>query len=403
MTAYDVATTPRDLRRPVGLALSGGGFRAMLFHVGALVRLNEMRLLHEIDEVSGVSGGAIVAGRLAVIWPRLRFRLGSAINLWEELAAPLLDLAGRRLDIRAVTRALLPGISAARQIERAYRDGVVGRATLADLPVRPRFSFLAVHLASGAPWVFDRHGAESPAIGNLRDDSIPLSRAMAASSAYPPFLAPLVMHMDPAKVGGQALVDPRAVLADGGMHDNLGLHRLWDRCATVLSSDAGGVLQPMTRTSSFWLRQLIRSLEIHADRSRTLRRHAALEELRAGRKDGALWRTDSDLSSYPVGSAFPVDVSWPPYLARIRTRLDRFGMIERCHLVNWGYLVADVALRSHVLRHRPPIALPFPKLNFLLPVPSASGRRADAEAEGHPILQARAGVGVSGDELMQIT
>lgn len=368
MTLYDVASEPRDLPRPLGLALSGGGFRAMLFHVGALVRLNEMRLLREIDEISGVSGGSIVAGRLAVAWPRLRFRMGSAINLWQELGAPLLELAGRRLDVNAVTRALLPGISAARQIERAYRDGVVGRATLADLPERPRFSFLAVHLASGAPWVFDRTGAVSDPIGRLRDGGIPLSRAMAASSAYPPFLAPLVLHMD----GGT----PRAVLADGGMHDNLGLHGLWDRCATVLSSDAGGVLQPMEHTSGFWLRQLIRSIEIHADRSRTLRRHAALEELRAGRKAGTLWRTDADLAGYPLESAFHVDASWPPYLSSIRTRLDRFSITERCHLINWGYLVSDVALRSHVVRRRPPAALPFPKLNFLLPVLDGSGNRA---------------------------
>jgi len=157
------------------------------------------------------------------------------------------------------------------------------------------------------------------------------------------------------------------------MHDNLGLHGLWDRCATVLSSDAGGVLQPMGNTSGFWLRQMIRSLEIHADRSRALRRHVALEELRAGRKAGTLWRTDADLAGYPIEPAFHVDQSWPPYLSRIRTRLDRFSMIERCHLVNWGYVMADVAIRSHVVRGRPPRVLPFPKLTFLLPVPHRPG------------------------------
>lgn len=385
MTAYDIAATPRDLPKPIGLALSGGGFRAMLFHVGALVRLNEVRLLREIDEISGVSGGAIVAGRLAAIWPRLRFSLGVATNLWEELAAPLLELADRRLDLRAVTRAIVPGISAARLIERAYRDGVVGRATLADLPPRPRFSFLSVDVMSGAPWVFDRGGAESDAIGRLRDDRIPLARAMAASSAYAPFLAPLVLHMDRTRLDRPMAGAPRAVLADGGLYDNLGLHGLWDRCATVLSSDAGGVLQPLGRASGFWLRQLIRSIEIHADRSRSLRRHAALTELRAGRKSGTLWRTDADLAAYPAEPAFCVHPSWPPYLAGIRTRLDRFTVAERCHLVNWGYLVSDVALRSHVLRHRRPAALPFPRLNFLLPVPAPASRQRGDDAELLPI------------------
>lgn len=80
----------------------------MLFHVGAIVRLNELGLLRQLDEVSGVSGGAIVAGRLAVVWPRLRFSRGLATNLWDELVVPLLALAEQRVDVRAVTRAL-PG------------------------------------------------------------------------------------------------------------------------------------------------------------------------------------------------------------------------------------------------------------------------------------------------------
>ena len=353
----------------------------MLFHVGAIVRLNELRLLRELDEVSGVSGGAIVAGRLATVWPGLRFRMGTATNLWDELVAPLLVFAGRRVDLRAATSALMPGVSAARQVEAAYRDGVVGPMTLGQMPVRPHFSFLAVHLASGAPWVFDRRGAQSRPIGRLRDGGLPLARAMAASSAYPPFLAPLTLHMDRTKLDQPSLVEPRAVLADGGMYDNLGLHGLWDRCGTVLSSDAGGVLQLHAQTSGFWLRQLIRSIEIHADRSRSLRRHAALEELRAGRKAGTLWRTDADLSSYPVEPAIHVDPSWPAHLASMRTRLDRFSLIEQCHLVNWGYVVADVALRSHLVRRAPPSALPFPELSFVLPVPS---RADEAGGQGAP-------------------
>lgn len=353
--------------RAIGLALSGGGFRAMLFHVGAVLRLNELRLLRQLDEISGVSGGAIVAGRLAVAWPRLRFRVGVAVNLYEELVVPLLGFADRRIDIRAVTRALVPGVSAAREVERSYRAHVVGDLALGTLPRRPWFTFLAVHLGSGAPWVFDRDGATSPSIGTLRDPRIPLARAMAASSAYPPFLAPLVLHLDPDRIDPAVRHESRAVLADGGLYDNLGLHGLWDRCATVLSSDAGGVLAPHGRSSGFWLRQLIRSIEIHADRSRALRRHAALEALRAGRRAGALWRTDADLASYPVPAAFSVDSAWPAHLARLRTRLDRFSLAERCQLVNWGYLVADVAVRSHVVAGRPPSSLPFPQLGFVLP------------------------------------
>lgn len=386
MTRYD---TIRDLPRPIGLALSGGGFRAMLFHLGAVVRLNELRLLGQLDEVAGVSGGAIVAGRLAAVWPDLRFRVGVATNLWELLAAPLLDFAGRRVDVSAATRALVPGVSAAGRVEAAYRSSIVGATALGDLPERPAFRFLAVHLASGAPWVFDRDGATSRPIGRLSDPSIPLARAMAASSAYPPFLAPLVLHLDADRLKSPTLTEPRAVLADGGVYDNLGLDPIWDRCRTVFSSDAGGVLPTLSRTSGFWVRQLIRTMAIHADRSRSLRRHAAVEAFRNGVKAGTLWRTDADLSSYPAQPAFAVHASWPRYLAAIRTRMDRFSVLERCHLVNWGYLVADVALRSHVVDAHPPRVLPFPRLSFLLPV---STSRTSGPGSGSP---ARAPLGRS--------
>src|SRR5215470_5372477 len=50
----------------VALCLSGGGYRAMLFHVGVLWRLNELGWLARLDRVSSVSGGSITAGVLAL-------------------------------------------------------------------------------------------------------------------------------------------------------------------------------------------------------------------------------------------------------------------------------------------------------------------------------------------------
>ena len=49
----------------VALSLSGGGYRAMVFHVGALWRLNEVGLLSKLKRISSVSGGSITAGALA--------------------------------------------------------------------------------------------------------------------------------------------------------------------------------------------------------------------------------------------------------------------------------------------------------------------------------------------------
>src|SRR5258705_5433838 len=57
----------------VALCLSGGGYRAMLFHLGALWRLNDAGLLRGLVRVSSVSGGSITAGVLGLKWKQLQF------------------------------------------------------------------------------------------------------------------------------------------------------------------------------------------------------------------------------------------------------------------------------------------------------------------------------------------
>src|SRR3712207_5885376 len=56
---------PKNRRTGIALCLSGGGFRAALFHLGALRRLNELGILSQIDTITCVSGGSIVGAHLA--------------------------------------------------------------------------------------------------------------------------------------------------------------------------------------------------------------------------------------------------------------------------------------------------------------------------------------------------
>ena len=60
-------------RHGIGLCLSGGGFRATLFHLGALRRMNELGILSRDDfrTVASVSGGSIAAAALATAYTRL--------------------------------------------------------------------------------------------------------------------------------------------------------------------------------------------------------------------------------------------------------------------------------------------------------------------------------------------
>lgn len=56
---------PDQLEEGIGLALSGGGYRAMTL---SLIRLNEVALLRKIKRISSVSGGSITAGILDSSW-----------------------------------------------------------------------------------------------------------------------------------------------------------------------------------------------------------------------------------------------------------------------------------------------------------------------------------------------
>lgn len=57
-----IATDVLDKEPEMGaaLCLSGGGYRAMLFHVGVLWRLYEARLLQDVKRISSVSGGLLL-------------------------------------------------------------------------------------------------------------------------------------------------------------------------------------------------------------------------------------------------------------------------------------------------------------------------------------------------------
>src|SRR5688572_30969833 len=86
---------PRSPEAGVALSLSGGGYRAMLFHVGALWRLNEWGYLRKLERISSVSGGSITAGVLGFKWAKLGFDdngVGRAFD--QAVVQPVRALAG---------------------------------------------------------------------------------------------------------------------------------------------------------------------------------------------------------------------------------------------------------------------------------------------------------------------
>ena len=108
MTVFVVMEATRD----IGLCLSGGGYRAAVFHLGSLLRLNEAGLLPRLRTVSSVSGGSIVAGLLGLRWRELIFDdMGMASNLSDVIIDPMLIFTGKGLDVAAVlSSAFIPGL-----------------------------------------------------------------------------------------------------------------------------------------------------------------------------------------------------------------------------------------------------------------------------------------------------
>ena len=234
----------------IALALSGGGFRATLFHIGGLWRLNETGFLPRLDRVSSISGGSITAGFLGLKFGQLHFDAsGNATNFGPLVVDPLRAFCSKDIDVFAVGEgALLPWKKASDVVERAYRDHLFGEATLQDLPLeKPRFVINATNFGTGVSFRFSRPYAGDYRIGLIKNPTFRISTAVAASSGFPPVLSPVILRPDPnsfVKTEGADLYDNIAyrqelVLTDGGVYDNLGLETVWNRYDTLLVSDAG--------------------------------------------------------------------------------------------------------------------------------------------------------------------
>jgi NTE family protein len=358
----------------IGLALSGGGFRATLFHCGALCRLDELGFLARLDRVSSVSGGSITAGVLATRWSALRFEGDVAKNLRELVILPLQAFCHRTVDAPAIgLGTLLPGHRPSDLLQAEYAEHLYGKATLQDLPDRPRFVFNATNLATGVSFRFSKPYAGDYRIGLIKSPVFPVALAVTASSAFPPFLSPVVISVDPSafeRVEGADLFDQveyrkRLLLTDGGAYDNLGLETVWNRYETVLTSDAGAPFGLQLDPETAWHSQVLRALDIATNQSRGLRKRILVDDYKRGIRKGAYWGIDTDILEYGLADALPVLPSRIRELAGMRTRLNDFSDEEQGRLINWGYAVCDAAMRRYVTAGAgPPPAWPVPELRL---------------------------------------
>jgi NTE family protein len=352
----------------IGLCLSGGGYRAMLFHLGVLWRLNESGWLPRLDRISSVSGGSITSGVLGLSWGELDFDERGVGRAFEErVVAPVRRLARHGVDVRAVLTGLVSPETIAERVAAAYRRHLFGERTLQDLPERPRFIINATNVGSGALVRFERGQLADWRVGRVERPQLEVAVAVACSSAFPPVLSPYRLRLRDAEWVTEPTSDlahpehrDELVLSDGGVYDNLGLETVWKRCRTVIVSDAGGQLTADAKPDRDWPLHFVRVLRVIDSQVRALRKRQTIESLGRGDRDGVYLGIRSHVADYRVEDPMPAPPERTILLAEVPTRLDALDDTLQERLVNWGYAVCDAGLRRHLDRDAArPLGFPY--------------------------------------------
>ncbi len=227
------------VRLSIGIALSGGGVRAAVFHLGVLARLASDELLEDITFLSTVSGGSLAIGLVYTLsgnrWP------GSA-----EYLATVYPEARRRLTrtslqrdyiARSLRQPWLLAQGRAKVLSESMQHcwGLTG--LVRDLAIEPRWIINATTYETGKNWRFMPQRMGDYLTGYVANPPLPLADAVAASAGFPGLIGPLVLRPGDFSwsryIGGLEQLTPtdppalpRLHLWDGGVYDNLGVEAL---------------------------------------------------------------------------------------------------------------------------------------------------------------------------------
>ena len=259
----------------VGLALSGGGFRASIFHLGVIRRLEELGIMKGVAVISSVSGGSIIAASYVVeMERRLRERRGEIeerpetidavrLELFEEIAADFFAALDHNLRTRALIyspfyhpikwiKSLYPGYSRSDLIQKEYDEWFYDGNTLDQLPpvtqgdrqeplsvvAGPKLILNTTSLMTGERIGFSRVPVSGfNELKTVNKNVLMLSRIVGASACVPGLFPPVSVSGD--------------LLVDGGVSDNQGVEGLLENgCDVMLVSDASGQMEQVHSMSS---------------------------------------------------------------------------------------------------------------------------------------------------------
>ena len=365
----------------VDIALSGGGFRATLFHLGVIACLRDhpARLLDRVDVICGVSGGSILAAHMKCHWQDYNGSDQAFQGRVQQLVDGIRsqDITGRVLGASAERLVDFKPLDSERLANEYIKllDLPENGTRWDQLPAsRPNLYVVATHLNTGRPGAFCREGFDIPPVRpehrhhDLIDGFIKfarnepiahqsVARAVGASSAFPPVFSPLPLVPE---VPGEMYM-----LTDGGVYDNTGvdyLSHLYDSptrmgdasTRLVIASDASRDFATQLRGQYDRLLALaLRVADVQGNRIAEADRSIAANEF--GRSENRKLLTLSIHDRFKVednaGDNHSPRVQ--TLLSAIRTELDVFSAEEVFVLYRHGYRVASRALVAQGLTPAP--------------------------------------------------
>lgn len=318
----------------IGLALSGGGFRAAAFHLGVFRKLDDLGLLKKMDLLTCVSGGSIAGGFLATHWndgevlDKLETYLRTKSIAVSSFLEGMFNPFDSRLDVLA----------------KSYDDDLFAKKTLDDLQNGPRIYFNSTNMATGNMFSFVAGGKGLSEIGEWElgfepASDFPICKAVAASSAFPPVFPPLRLnHAEYPKTEVDFVT-----LSDGGVYDNLGINPLvfkGNDLDYAIVSDAGKPFSLDRTPTEAGSKVLIESINILMEQVRGLQFKKLILSHQAESGPKPVWFSiDSE-----VGSGNDLDA---PFASSISTNLKKLSNKEIEVLTRQGGNLLEARLRKY--------------------------------------------------------
>jgi len=367
----------------VGLALSGGGTRAVTFHLGVLLRLAHCDVFDRIVRLSTVSGGSLTTalifthGKAKPEWPVARDYIQNTYPALRQLLTSV-DL----LSVQTVLRNphIMPLVPAHRAlaISKLLQTQWGINGSLSELPENPHWMINTTCVETGKNWRFSRSEMGDWVFGKHYEPPYDIATVAAASAAVPYALGGLSFKLpndgwfetDPGT--GKPIKEKEPPLHtvrlwDGGVYENLGIEPLYKPgrnaidCDDVIVSDASGSIPTLIVKGVFgnlFGGSLItpRLFDISSDQIRSLRSRMFIEAIVGGRTKGSLIRMGNSSSTIFRKAGVHVDEHELPNRLNDNdankawntpTHLRAFHVNQFDLIARHGFECADATLTAH--------------------------------------------------------